>query len=176
VHGFLAVFFGTAVLVSRWRRRQGTVEVNRLTRSVPDRGFLEGCEWRPACFAITGSAIAAFTLVFGWLGLLLYALQLVGFYIVVGWANSAGHTFGERPFHGSATNRGRGLLPALINVCMFGEWLHSYHHRFPARANFGLAGEFDPGYMVCRALAGVRLASFPARADARADRGVREPT
>ena len=86
VHGFLTVLFGTAVLVSLWRRRQGPAAVDRLTRSVPDRAFLEFCEWRPACFAITGSFIAAFVLVFGWLGLLLYMLQLIGFYLVVGWA------------------------------------------------------------------------------------------
>lgn len=162
VHGFLAVFFGTPVLVSVWRRRHGPAAVERLTRSVPDRGFLALCEWRPVAFLITGSFLAAFVLAGGLRGVLLYLLQLIGFYLVVGWANSAGHTLGERPFDGSATNRGRGLLAALMNTCMFGEWLHSYHHRHPARANFGMAGEFDAGYVVCRALWRVRLATFPA--------------
>jgi len=161
VHGFLAVFFGTAVLVSLWRRRHGGAAVDRLTRSVPDRAFLAFCERRPACFAITGSFIAAFVLAFGWLGLLLYVLQLIGFYLIVGWANSAGHTLGERPFHGSATNRSPGVLPALMNACMFGEWLHGYHQRDPARADVGMAGEFDAGYFVCRVLARLHRATFP---------------
>src|SRR2546426_985989 len=104
VHGFLAVFLGTAVLVSLWRRRHGAAVVDRLTRTVPDRTFLAVCEWRPACFAITAFFLASFVLALGWFGLLLYVLQLVGFYLVVGWANSAGHALGERPFAGSATN------------------------------------------------------------------------
>ena len=161
VHGFLAVFLGTAVLVSLWRRRHGAAVVDRLTRTVPDRTFLAVCEWRPACFAITAFFLASFVLALGWFGLLLYVLQLVGFYLVVGWANSAGHALGERPFAGSATNRSRGVLPGVMNACMFGEWLHAYHHRYPARANFGMAGEFDAGYFVCRALARLHLASFP---------------
>src|SRR4029453_7478259 len=55
VHGFFAVFVGRAVLGSQWRRRHGSAEVDRLTRRVPDRAFLAFCEWRPTCFAITGS-------------------------------------------------------------------------------------------------------------------------
>jgi fatty-acid desaturase len=160
VHGFLAVLVGTPVLVSLWRRRHGRARVDRLTRGMPDAAFYAFCEWRPFCFAITGAFVAGFVLAFGGLGVPLFLCQAVGFYLVIGWQNSAGHTFGERPFAGSATNHRAGWLVSVVNVCLWGEYLHNNHHRFPTRANFGLAGELDAGYLVCRALARLGLCSM----------------
>jgi fatty-acid desaturase len=134
--------------------------VNRLARGVPDARFYAFCEHRAFCFAIFGTFIGAFVLALGWPGLLLFVGQLAGFYLVVGWANSAGHRLGHRPFAGSATNRGPGLVPRVVNACMFGEWLHGYHHRYPARPDFGLAGEFDAGFFICRTLTRLGLADL----------------
>jgi stearoyl-CoA desaturase (Delta-9 desaturase) len=159
-HGFFNVLLFTPFLVSRWRWRHGPEVIARLSRGVPDPGFYRLCERRWFCLTIFGSFVTGFVLTFGWLGLGLYAAQLTGFFLVVGWANAAGHTLGDRPFPISATNRPRALVSLLLNTCMFGEWLHNYHHRYPSRANFGLAGEFDLGYLVCRLLVNLGLASI----------------
>lgn len=160
VHGFWTVLLGTAFLVSAWRWRHGRTEVTRLSRGLPDPAFYDFCERRWFCFTVTGAVIAGFVVALGRWGVPLYLAQIAGFYLVVGWANSAGHTFGERPYVTSATNYRRAPLPWLLNVCMWGEGLHNYHHRFPRLANFALAGEFDPGFLMVRALARLGLASI----------------
>jgi stearoyl-CoA desaturase (delta-9 desaturase) len=159
VHGFWRVLFLTPVLVTRWRQKRDAETLARLCRRIPDERWYAACDRTWICLAISMSGVAAFFIIFGWLGLVLYAFQLWGYYLVGGWVNAVAHTFGTRPHDNSGVNRG-GLIPWLVNVCIWGEWLHNYHHHRPGSPNFGLGGEVDTGYLVCRALATVGLASL----------------
>lgn len=160
VHGFWRVLFLTPLLVTRWRFRAGPKVVARLCRGIPDPHFYAVCDRTWVCLGMSLSFAVAFFLLFGWPGLILYGLQLWGNYFVGGWVNAVAHTCGTRPYDNSGVNQ-RGLIPWLINLYIWGEWLHNHHHHRPDSPNFGLAGEIDTGYLVCRALAAIRLASFP---------------
>ena len=159
VHGFWQVLFLTPLLVTRWRRRYGATITARYTRRVPDRRFYAACNRGWWCLSISSGFALGFFLLFGWPGLLVYVFQFYGFYVVKGWINSVGHTFGERPYRNSGANR-RGVISSLLNLWMAGEWLHNHHHHSPGSANFGLFGETDTGYLVCRGLAFFRLATI----------------
>ncbi len=160
VHGFWPVLLLTPLLVTRWRKRQGPEAVVKFSRGVPDIKFYAFCDRTWFCLTMALTFAAGFFLLLGWPGLLLYALQFWGIYFVGGWINSVAHTFGERPHENSAVNRRRRPIPFLLNLWMAGEWLHNHHHHRPGSANFGLAGEIDTGYLVCRVLAFLRLASI----------------
>lgn len=160
IHGFWPVLFLTPLLVTQWRQRHGPLIIDRYTRRVPDRRFYAACDRTGWCLTMVMVFAVGFFLLLGWPGLLVYLLQFYGFYVVKGWINSAGHTWGERPHQNSGTNR-RGALSSLLNLCVAGELLHNHHHHCPSAANFGLLGETDPGYLVCRALVFVRLATIP---------------
>lgn len=159
VHGFWRVLFLTPLLVTQWRRRTSPEALARLCRAVPDKEFYTVCDRSWVCLTLSGGCAALFFLILGWLGLVLYALQLWGNYLVGGWVNAVAHTCGSRPHHNSGVNR-RGLIPYLVNLWMWGEWLHNHHHHRPGSPNFGLGGELDTGYLVCRALAAIGLASL----------------
>lgn len=160
VQGYWQVFWLTPLLVTQWRMRHGLRVITKYTRQVPDRRFYEFCDRAAWCAAMmTTFAVGAF-LSLGWVGLLGYILQSYGFYVLMGWFNASGHLWGERPHPNSGTNR-YGARWILMNLCMAGELLHNHHHHSPRSANLGLQGETDVGYLVCRALASVRLATFP---------------
>jgi stearoyl-CoA desaturase (delta-9 desaturase) len=159
VHGFWRVLFFTPLLVTQWRRRHGYEAVARLSRGIPDPGFYTRCDRTSVCLTMSLTFATAFFLLLGWPGFVLYALQFLGNSFVGGWVNSVAHTHGERPNDNGAVNR-RGVLPFLVNLCIAGEWLHNHHHHRPASANFGLTGELDTGFLVCRALVALRLASI----------------
>ncbi len=161
VQGFWRVLLFTPILVTRWRRRQEPGTVALLCRGVPDPGFYSFCDRRWFALAMAVGFAAGFYGLFGPRGVALYALQFSGIYLVGGWINAVAHTAGERPHENSAVNR-RGALPFLLNLYMAGEWLHNHHHHRPGSANFGLHGELDSGYLLCRTLAAVRLASIRA--------------
>jgi stearoyl-CoA desaturase (delta-9 desaturase) len=70
--------------------------------------------------------------------------------------NSICHAFGRRPF---VTRELSGNVAALA-IPTFGESWHNNHHAFPRSARFGLEWwQLDIGYLVIRAMAGLRLAS-----------------
>jgi fatty-acid desaturase len=158
-HGFWRVLLLTPLLVTQWRRRKGPQAVARLCRAIPDERFYTACDRSWVCLTMSCGCAAVFLLIFGWSGLMLYALQLGANYFVGGWVNAVAHTCGNRPHHNSGVNR-RGLIPYVLNLWMWGEWLHNHHHHRPGSPNFGLGGELDTGYFVCRALAVVGLASL----------------
>jgi stearoyl-CoA desaturase (Delta-9 desaturase) len=159
VHGFLRVVFLTPLLVTRWRMRSGEMIIAKYTRRVPDRRFYEFCDRTWWCSLMMAAFAGAFFLLLGWAGLLVYAIESYGFYVLMGWFNATGHTQGDRPSQNSGTNR-HGARWLFMNLCMAGELLHNHHHHAPHSANFGLAGETDVGYLVCRALAFARLATI----------------
>src|SRR5262249_15744528 len=115
VHGFWQVLFLTPLLVTRWRRRYGATITARYTRRVPDRRFYAACNRGWWCLSISSGFALGFFLLFGWPGLLVYVFQFYGFYVVKGWINSVGHTFGERPYRNSGANR-RGVISSLLNL------------------------------------------------------------
>lgn len=169
VQGLWRVLFLTPLLVTRWRQRQGPAAVLKLCRGVPDLNFYAFCDRTWFCLMMSLMFATGFFLLLGWPGLLLYTLQFWGLFFVGGWINSVAHTFGERPHQNSGVNA-HSVIPSLLNLWMAGEWLHNHHHHRPGSANFGLGGEIDTGYLVCRALAFLRLASIrsaasPARTD-----------
>jgi len=159
VHGFWRVLALTPLLVTQWRVRGGPQVVVKYARRVPDRRFYELCDRTWWCLTMMTSFAAGSFLLLGWAGVLLYLLQSCGFYLVMGWFNAAGHTWGDRPYLNSGTNR-QGALWHVVNVCMAGELLHNYHHHAPRSANLGFQGEIDVGYLACRALACIRLAKI----------------
>ena len=91
----------------------------------------------------------------GWQGLLWGGLARIGFTNHVAFAvNSLGHTYGSQPFETGDRSRNNGYLAALS----FGDGWHNNHHAFPAMASHGMTRrQFDPGYLVIRALARLGL-------------------
>jgi len=159
VHGFRQVVFLTPLLVTRWRMRYGEPVISRYTRRVPDRRFYEICDRTWWCLMMMAAFASGFFLLLGWAGLFVYLLQSYGFYVLMGWFNATGHTRGDRPSQNSGTNR-YGARWLFMNLCMAGELLHNHHHHAPHSANYGLSGETDVGYLVCRALAFAGLATI----------------
>jgi len=159
VHGFRRVIFLTPLLVTRWRIRYGEPVISRYTRRVPDRRFYQFCDRTWWCLLMTAVFACGFFLLLGWAGLFVYLLQLYGFYVLMGWFNATGHSRGDQTTQNSGVNRS-GARWLLMNLCMAGELLHNHHHRAPHSANYGLSGEIDVGYFVCRALASAGLATI----------------
>ena len=160
VQGFWPVLLLTPWLVTKWKLSQSSARVESLSRELPDRGFYVFCNRWWAWAPLTGLVVLGFWSVLGVAGVVVWGLQLLGMHFVGGWINAVAHTFGERPHANSAVNH-RGPVAWVLNFYMAGEWLHNHHHHRPRSANFGLSGELDPGYLACRSLAKLGLATLP---------------
>ena len=98
----------------------------------------------------------AFTLVFGWWGVLLgfvaAGVHTVGYLGMSGAVNAIGHTVGRRPNDNSATN---GTLLALLTC---GEGLHNNHHDRPTSPRFSRRwSQIDPAWWGIRVLTWCKL-------------------
>jgi stearoyl-CoA desaturase (Delta-9 desaturase) len=112
-------------------------------------------------YAFAGLAVGVGVLVFVmtvlgfplWVGFLAAAIHGVAYVMLSGAINAIGHRLGRQPYRNSATN---GQMLALMTG---GEGLHNNHHAAPTSARFALhRGEIDPGWLMVRALVGLRLA------------------
>jgi stearoyl-CoA desaturase (delta-9 desaturase) len=160
VQGFWPVLFLTPLLVTRWKLAQSRARLDLLARPLPDLRFYAACNRPWVCLPLAALFALGFWWALGVPGLVVWGLQLFGISLVGGWINAVAHTHGTRPHANSAVNR-RGPIPFVLNLYMAGEWLHNHHHHRPRSANFGLAGELDPGYLACRSLAKLGLATLP---------------
>lgn len=89
-----------------------------------------------------------------WVGFLAAGLHAVMYVMLSGAINAVGHTYGKQPYDNSATNM------QTLALMTGGEGLHNNHHAAPTSARFALhRGEIDPGWIVVRLLASVRLAT-----------------
>ena len=67
-----------------------------------------------------------------------------------GFVNTLGHLVGKRPFATKDDSTNSGIVNA---VSLNGEHLHNNHHAIPWSASFAMfKGEFDPGFLVLRAM------------------------
>jgi len=109
-------------------------------------------------FSILGVSIllVANVLVFGVLGLTIWAIQMMTIpFLAAGIVNGVGHFWGYRNFEcrDAATN----VSP--VGLFLGGEELHNNHHAFPSSAKFNLRPwEFDIGWVWLKALSAVGLA------------------
>jgi len=86
-------------------------------------------------------------------GFVAAGLHAVLYVMLSGAINAVGHTRGTQPYSNSATN-----LQSLALITA-GEGLHNNHHAAPTSARFSLGrGEFDPGWLLVRALVKLHLA------------------
>ncbi len=75
--------------------------------------------------------------------------------------NWCGHKYGYRNFETSRTDRSRNTWP--IDLLLFGELFQNNHHAYPMAPNFAARWfEFDPTWVVIRALAALRVIKLPA--------------
>jgi stearoyl-CoA desaturase (delta-9 desaturase) len=156
VHGFWRVQLGNAGLYRRAARNELTLHKygrdlppDRLDRLFFDRAFLGlGVGITLACLLTTLAGFGP------WVGLAASGLHAVSYLMLAGAINAVGHRVGKRPYENSATN--------LQSVALLtgGEGLHNNHHAAPTSARFSLhRGEFDPGWLIIRALAALKLAT-----------------
>jgi stearoyl-CoA desaturase (delta-9 desaturase) len=86
-------------------------------------------------------------------GFVAAGLHAVLYVMLSGAINAVGHTRGTQPYSNSATN-----LQSLALITA-GEGLHNNHHAAPTSARFSLGrAEFDPGWLLVRALVKLHLA------------------
>ncbi|MGH9673850.1 MAG: fatty acid desaturase [Bryobacteraceae bacterium] len=92
--------------------------------------------------------MAIFVTMFGWAwGLGLFAFHAVTYILLNSSINSLGHMIGYRTFRNKATNL------QWLALMTGGEGLHNNHHEYPGAARFAMTkGEFDPAWLVIRAL------------------------
>jgi stearoyl-CoA desaturase (delta-9 desaturase) len=90
--------------------------------------------------------IGLLCLMFGWrLGLLAAAVHAVTYLLLSGAVNAVGHTWGQRPYSGAATNN------QWLAWLVAGEGLHNNHHAAPTSARLALhKGEVDPAWWFIR--------------------------
>jgi len=92
-----------------------------------------------------------------------YFLGIMG-HPIQGWMiNALAHKYGKQNFatHDNSRNN------LLLSYFVFGEGLQNNHHAYPDRANFAVKfPEFDPGYVLCKICAKlklIRLKNFSSR-------------
>jgi stearoyl-CoA desaturase (delta-9 desaturase) len=97
------------------------------------------------------------TLMFGWWGLLIWAIQMIWIPLwAAGVINGLGHWAGYR--NGETRDLSRNLVP--WGIVVGGEELHNNHHLAPASARLSRTWwEFDIGWMYIRILSAIGLAT-----------------
>jgi stearoyl-CoA desaturase (delta-9 desaturase) len=101
-------------------------------------------------------------LVFGWVGLIIYAVQLVWIpFWAAGVVNGVGHWWGYRSFE--TDDASRNIMP--IGIIMGGEELHNNHHAYRQSARFSCKWwELDIGWIYIRLLERLGLAKVKRKA------------
>ena len=99
---------------------------------------------------------------FGWVGLLIYAVQLVWIpFWAAGVVNGVGHYWGYRSFE--TADASRNIVP--IGLIMGGEELHNNHHAYRQSARFSCKWwELDIGWLYIRLLESLGLAKVKRKA------------
>jgi len=154
--GFWRVQLTNAAMYRRVARDGQTV--SKYARDLPPDGFDRFMFDHAGLGLGAGVTVlcVAFTLVFGWWGILLglvaAMVHAVGYLGLSGAVNAIGHTIGRRPNDNSATN---GTLLALFTC---GEGLHNNHHDRPTSPRFSRRwSQIDLAWWGIRVLTWCRL-------------------
>ena len=154
VKGIGTVLFKGALLYVEEGRKEDTLR--DFGKGTPD-DWIENKLYTP--FRNAGLVLTALidVLLFGWVGLIIYVVQMVWIpFWAAGVVNGVGHYWGYRSFE--TADASRNIIP--IGLIMGGEELHNNHHAYRQSARFSCKWwELDIGWLYIRLLERVGLAS-----------------
>ena len=153
VYGIKQVFFKGALLYHAAAKDQ--VMVNTYGVGTPS-DWMERHVYQPHSRLGIGILFLFNTLVFGWWGPVIWAIQMLWIpFWAAGVINGIGHWWGYR--NGETKDHSRNISP--WGIVIGGEELHNNHHLAPASARLSKTQwEFDIGWMYIRLLGAVKLA------------------
>jgi stearoyl-CoA desaturase (delta-9 desaturase) len=154
VYGIWRVLFAGVGLYRTEAMKSDTLEV--YGRGTPD-DWLERHVYGRHRFTGLGITLLADLLLFGWVGLVIFAVQMVWIpFWAAGVINGVGHYWGYRNFETQDTSKN--IVP--IGILIGGEEFHNNHHAYGSSAKFANKWwELDLGWLYIRALELVGLAS-----------------
>ena len=154
VYGIWQVFFQGAMLYHAASKDK--TMVNTYGRGTP-ADWLELHVYTAHSRLGIGILLVLNTLMFGWWGLLIWAIQMIWIPLwAAGVINGLGHWAGYR--NGETRDLSRNLVP--WGIVVGGEELHNNHHLAPASARLSRTWwEFDIGWMYIRILSAIGLAT-----------------
>jgi stearoyl-CoA desaturase (Delta-9 desaturase) len=154
VYGIWRVLFAGVGLYRAEALKSETLET--YGRGTPD-DWIERRLYSQYRFTGVGITLLADLLLFGWVGLVIFAVQMVWIpFWAAGVINGVGHYWGYRNFETQDTSRN--IVP--IGILIGGEEFHNNHHAYGSSAKFSNKWwELDLGWLYIRALELVGLAS-----------------
>ena len=154
VYGIWRVLFAGVGLYRAEALKSDTLET--YGRGTPD-DWIERHVYSQYRFTGVGITLLANLLLFGWVGLVIFAIQMVWIpFWAAGVINGVGHYWGYRNFETQDTSRN--IVP--IGILIGGEEFHNNHHAYGSSAKFANKWwELDLGWLYIRALELVGLAS-----------------
>jgi stearoyl-CoA desaturase (delta-9 desaturase) len=154
VYGIWRLLFGGVGLYRNEARNNETIET--YGRGTPD-DWLERNVYGRYRFLGVGITLAIDLVLFGWVGLVIFAVQMVWIpFWAAGVINGVGHYVGYRNFE--TQDSSRNIAP--IGILIGGEEFHNNHHAYGSSAKFSSKWwELDIGWLYIRALELLGLAS-----------------
>ncbi len=148
------MLFGGVGLYRDEARNNETIET--YGRGTPD-DWLERNVYGHYRFLGVGITLAIDLVLFGWVGLVIFAVQMVWIpFWAAGVINGVGHYVGYRNFE--TQDSSRNIAP--IGILIGGEEFHNNHHAYGSSAKFSSKWwELDIGWLYIRALELLGLAS-----------------
>lgn len=145
INGIVKVFFEGNELYRKERRNRATME--RYGHGTPD-DWIERKLYTPHSALGLYSMLAVNILLFGPIGITIWALQLIWIpFFAAGVVNGIGHYWGYRNFE--CPDASRNIVP--LGWFIGGEELHNNHHTFATSAKFSVKWwEFDSGWGLIR--------------------------
>jgi stearoyl-CoA desaturase (delta-9 desaturase) len=155
VYGLGRVFFKGAVLYHEAAKDK--IMVDAYGRGTP-ADWVELHLYQPYSRLGIGILLVLNTVIFGWCGLLVWAVQMIWIPLwAAGVVNGVGHWWGYR--NGITKDRSQNLVP--WGILIGGEELHNNHHLAPASARLSKNWwEFDIGWMYITILRFLGLAKL----------------
>ena len=154
VYGIWRVLFGGVGLYRAEAKVEATLET--YGRGTPDDWIERNVYSRHRYLGLL-LTLAADLVLFGWVGLVIYAVQMVWIpFWAAGVINGIGHYWGYRNFETQDTSRN--IWP--VGILIGGEEFHNNHHAYGSSAKFSSRWwELDVGWFYIRALERLGLAS-----------------
>ena len=158
VYSIQRVLFGGALLYHS--ASKNTKLVNNFGRGTPD-DWIEQNIYSPHSRVGILIMLAIDILLFGWLGLLIWGIQMIWIpFWAAGVVNGVGHWIGYR--NGETKDHSRNIMP--WGIVIGGECLHNNHHLDPANPRLSRKWwEFDAGWMYLTMLKSLGLATLTTR-------------
>ena len=154
-YGIWYVLFNGARLYTRAAKDRNLVHTYGL--GTPN-DWIEDNVYTPHNFLGLGSLLLINVVIFGWLGLLVWAIQMVWIPLhAAGIINGLGHFIGYR--NHNTDDKSTNIMPLGIWIC--GEELHNNHHNSPGNAKLSNKWyEFDLGWFYIKLLSYIGLATI----------------